>query len=124
MPTTGLYKKIKKMTRQEEILQGQIVMWFNNNHLKQHKCLFAVDNNSKNKIAGAMAKAKGVKSGISDLVLVCPNAKTVYVELKTDSGKQDPEQKIFQEQIEAFGHIYILCRSLDQFKEIVKTHFY
>ena len=47
--------------RLEEIMQSKCVEWFNNTHLQYHKCLFAVNNNSVNKLAGAIAKAKGVK---------------------------------------------------------------
>lgn len=111
------------MNRQEEILQSQCTVWFNNNHLQYHKCLFAITNNSVNKIGGALATAKGVKSGVSDLCLICPNGKTLWIEMKTPTGTQDKEQIIFQKQIEALNHTYVICRSLQQFQELILSHF-
>lgn len=110
------------MNRQEEILQANCVVWFNNTHLQWHKCLFAITNNSVNKLTGALAKAKGVKSGVSDLCLIAPAGRVVWIEMKTETGTQDPEQKVFQKQVEALGHTYVICRSLEQFQKIVKIH--
>lgn len=109
--------------RQEEILQGECTQWFNNNYLQWYKCLFAISNNSRNKLAGSIAKAIGVKSGVSDLCLICPNGRVVWIEMKTPLGTQDPEQKIFQSQVESLGHTYLICRSLIEFQQIITKNF-
>jgi len=43
--------------------------------------------------------------------------------MKTETGTQDKEQKVFQQQVEALGHIYIICRSFEQFQQIIISHF-
>lgn len=109
--------------RLEEIMQSKCVEWFNNTHLEFYKCLFAVNNNSVNKLAGAIAKAKGVKSGVSDLILLCKNGLTLFLEAKTEDGTQSKDQKEFEAQANKLGHIYIIFRSVDEFKEIVYKYF-
>lgn len=109
--------------RLEEIMQSKCVEWFNNTHLQYHKCLFAVNNNSVNKLAGAIAKAKGVKSGVSDLILLCPKGLTLLLEAKVEGGTQSKEQKEFERQAKILGHIYIIFRSLDEFQAIVNKYF-
>lgn len=107
----------------EQILQSKAATWFNNTHLQYSKCCFAVNNNSPGVIKAMQMTAIGVRSGVSDLVLICPNGKVVWCEAKTETGKQSKEQIEFQRQVESLGHIYIIFRSLEQFQEIVKTHF-
>ena len=37
----------------------------------------------------------------------------LWIEVKTEKGKQSPLQSSFQEQVEAEGHFYILARSIE-----------
>lgn len=64
-------------------------------------------------------KLMGMRRGVADLHLCFPNGKLVYVEFKTTTGTQKEEQKMFQKQVEALGFKYYVCRSLEEFKEIV-----
>ena len=55
----------------------------------------------------------GSMKGLSDLTAL-KNGETVYIEVKTERGKQSEHQMEFQREIEAHGGKYILARSLDE----------
>jgi hypothetical protein len=111
------------MNRLEDILQAQIVQWYSLQYGKLHdKCLFHCNNKAKNKIEGNRMKAIGVKTGVSDLILVV-NEKVIFVELKTDSGKQGKEQKIFEDQVKKLNQTYVIIRTLDEFKQLCKKYY-
>ena len=57
-------------------------------------------------------KKLGYINGQSDLVIVTKK-EVLFVELKTATGKQSPEQKIFQKNIEVLGYKYLIWKSLD-----------
>lgn len=132
--------------RLENNLQADIVLWFNNNYcLKHHNprsIIFAVQNEMASQIAGAI-KAKvpkvlwsiidktvqivvskavtfGFKKGVSDLIVVIPN-KVLFVELKTETGKQREEQENFEKIVEALGFNYYIVRDLQTFKDIINN---
>jgi len=111
------------MNRNEDILQAQIVAWYSLEYGKKHdKCLFHCNNKAKNAIEGNKMKGMGVKTGVTDLILVV-NEKVIFVELKTDIGKQGKEQKIFETQVKSLNQIYIIVRTLEEFKEICKKYY-
>jgi hypothetical protein len=56
----------------------------------------------------------GLMSGVSDLILLLPN-KAVFVEVKTDVGRQSDKQKEFEQIVTALGFEYWLVRSLEDF---------
>ncbi len=54
----------------------------------------------------------GAYKGFSDLTAL-KDGRTLYIEVKTPTGKQSDWQKAFQHEIELHGGIYILARSVD-----------
>ena len=101
----------------EAQLQQSIIIWFRNNYQMNGKGLiFSVANEStyKNKTF----KNTGTMAGVSDLIVVLPN-KTIFVELKTETGIQSDKQKIFESKIKELNQEYYLIRSLEQFKTIL-----
>lgn len=64
-------------------------------------------------------KLTGLKKGVADTHILFPNGKIIFVEFKTPTGTQRPEQKEFQLQVEALGFKYYIVRSVEQFKEII-----
>ena len=54
----------------------------------------------------------GSMKGLSDLTAL-KNGETVYIEVKTQKGKQSDYQKEFQREIEEHGGRYILARCLN-----------
>lgn len=83
------------------------------------------DRADSNAIQGAIRKAMGVVAGVSDLILLVPTKKyhALCIEMKDKDGKQREEQKTWQSLVEAQGYRYEICRSLEQFKEIIKDYF-
>lgn len=75
------------------------------------------------KMRGAILKGMGYFPGTADLLLTWPVESEVWnklkfpaigwCELKSATGRQSPEQIAFQARVEAVGHRYALCRSLD-----------
>lgn len=101
----------------EAQLQQNIIIWFRNNYQMHDKGLiFSVPNEAtyKNKTF----KATGMLVGVSDLIVVL-YGKTIFIELKTLTGKQRDKQIKFQKAIEILNQEYYLVRSLEQFKEII-----
>ena len=52
--------------------------------------------------------------GISDLVVYLPNGIALWMEIKTEKGKQSEYQIAFQRKIESLGHKYVLVRSVNE----------
>lgn len=102
----------------EEQLQSECAIWFWNTLFDERQMLFHVDNYSVNSIVGARKKSLGVCKGPSDFILVLHGA-TDYIEMKLPEGYQSPEQKTFQEKVEARGHRYVILRTVDTFKNYV-----
>jgi hypothetical protein len=105
------------MEKTENLIQQQIVIYLTNKYcLKHHQprfIVFAVPNGGKRDVREAKTlKNTGLLKGVSDLIFQTDKC-TYYIEVKTDKGIQSPEQKDFQERIEALGKVYLLVKSLD-----------
>ena len=112
----------------ENKIQFDIVMWFNNSFClkndKQRGLIFAVPNGGTRNIKEAMVlKSTGVLAGVSDLIVILPNGKLIFVEVKKENGKQSDKQKDFEDRVNKLGYDYWLVYSLNDFKEIIKNDF-
>jgi len=61
-------------------------------------------------------KATGMMAGVADLIILTPNARTIFVEMKTEKGKQSDKQKEFEQSVKEKGFDYFVCRTFDEFK--------
>jgi hypothetical protein len=104
----------------EDLLQQKCVIWFKNNYQMHGKGLiFAVPNGgTRNIIEAKKLKATGTMPGVSDLIVVL-DSKVLFIELKTDTGKQSDKQKEFQEIVTNLNHEYILIRNEEEFKNAI-----
>ena len=104
----------------ENQLQQQIIIWYKNNYqIKGLGLIFSVPNGGSRHILEAKTlKATGQMAGVSDLIILMPNAKTIFVEVKVEKGVQSDKQKDFENVVTALGFEYYLIRSLEQFKNI------
>ena len=107
--------------KNENNLQAEIYKWFHNTYcLKNHinrGLIFSIPNGGTRNIKEAMTfKATGLLKGASDLIVIFPNGKLCFVELKTDKGVQSIEQKDFECRVSSLGFEYHLIRSLEEFK--------
>lgn len=64
----------------------------------------------------------GMVSGISDLKIEGVNGRVISVEVKTESGKQSPEQIKIQVKVQKLGGRYIVVRSLLDFQIQISSH--
>lgn len=81
------------------------------------RLLFAVPNGgSRHKIEAANMKRQGVKRGVADVILQIPKKgyASLCLEFKTLTGKQSPDQKEYQRQVEMAGSKYVIVRSVEQ----------
>ena len=75
--------------------------------------VFAVPNGGKrDKIAGKILKDEGALAGVADLIIVMPS-EVIFVEVKTDKGKQSEAQQHFQKVVTDLDHTYLVWRSVD-----------
>lgn len=107
----------------ESSLQQQIYNFYQNTYcLKHHnpRCMiFAVPNGgTRNTMEAITLKATGLLAGVSDLIVIIPN-KILFIELKTETGRQSPVQKEFEERITKLGFEYHLIRSLNEFQNLI-----
>lgn len=111
-----------QQNNEEERLQAECFQWHWGTFPQLRRTVFHVQQKARNKIEGSRFKAIGVVKGPSDLIMICPK-KTIYIEMKTETGTQSEEQKDFQRQVEEFGcQEYYICRSLEYFKELTYKH--
>lgn len=107
----------------EDILQAEIFKWYHNNFClpihEPRNYIFSVPNGGlRNKREAAKMKATGLKAGVSDLIVLQPN-RCIFVELKTQVGKQSDKQKDFESIVKSLGFEYFVVRSLEEFKQVV-----
>lgn len=81
--------------------------------------VFAINNNSQNGIKGAMNKAMGVVAGVADMCYLKPEGKVVWIEWKTEIGKQSTEQKEFERLCIQLGHEYVIVRNENEFLAVI-----
>lgn len=131
----------------ESVIQQQCYIWLTNTYgLKHHTprlIMYSVANEIGASVSGGIDhalgkkfsktiqdtfkriynkfKLTGLKKGVADTHILFPNGKIIFVEFKTPTGTQRPEQKEFQLQVEALGFKYYIVRSVEQFKDIIKS---
>lgn len=92
-----------------------------------HNLLLLYENMGKcyvvrhNSVAGKLERGgyiKQAKKGVPDFI-VCIKGLWVGLEVKTEVGRQSPEQKVAQKLIELTGGRYYIVRNVDTVKHIV-----
>jgi len=106
------------MDKNEGRIHQDCYVWFHNSFPELRGLLCYNLNNSRNGIAGARNRAKGVQAGRADFVLYWDSS-AVMIEIKDGSGRRSAEQRAWQKVVESHGFQYSLCRTLEEFKEVV-----
>lgn len=90
------------------------------------KLLFSVPNGAYLKgtekqraMRWGILQAEGAVAGTSDLVLALNPI--LFIEIKTPTGSQSPEQKEFEKAVKQVGHEYHIVRSFDEFYALVNS---
>jgi hypothetical protein len=89
-----------------------------NNYPELRGRVFTINNNSQNKVKGAINKALGVIAGVSDMVMLIPNG-VIWIEWKIETGRQSKEQVQFQSLVEELGMKYYIVRTQEEFISLV-----
>lgn len=110
--------------KQEHLLQQQIIQYLHMFNI----FVFETDvmdglkflNTEKQRLAFInYHKQLGYVKGQPDLVAVM-NGKVVFIELKTDKGRQSKEQKEVEQEIKNRGVDYIIIKSLEDLQNYLK----
>ena len=104
----------------ESLIQQSCVQWFRFQYPAYESLLFAVPNAARRSHATASRmKAEGMVSGVADLILLVPRGRfaSLCIEMKTKraGSKQGDRQKSWQQDAEAVGNKYVICKSLEDF---------
>jgi hypothetical protein len=70
---------------------------------------------------GQEQNARGFKRGLPDIMLWAPSY-FLAVELKSQTGRMQPDQHAFQAKMAALGHGYAVVRSVEQLGEALQNH--
>ena len=113
----------------ESQIQKNCVTWFRLQYPKIGRLLFAVPNGgARNAKEAAIMKGEGVTAGVADLILLYPSGgfHSLCIEFKTPSknSRQTPTQKEWQALAEAHGNKYAVCRSLEDFQQVIIMRFF
>lgn len=122
------------MSHDEDRIQKACITWFKYQHPDKALLLFHVNNEAymghgrsqaERERAGHRAKEMGVVPGVADLLFLYPGARGEHglcIEMKTNKGRQSDSQKTWQASVEAAGYAYKVCRSLDNFQDIINQY--
>lgn len=98
-------------------IQKSCVNWFRNTY---PECvIFSVPNEGCYRRKNYF-ESLGMLSGVSDTIVIMPN-KVLFVEFKTLKSYQRKEQRDFENRCLELGFSYYVCRSLEQFKDIISS---
>lgn len=87
------------------------------NLLNLHGCVAVRFNNqptmqvSNGKFVGYRKLAN--RRGISDVVAVAPNGRSIWIEVKTATGRLSDEQRLFLDDVHRCGSVAMVARSID-----------
>lgn len=112
------------LTLTESQLQQQCVKWFRAVHPAYAGLMFSIPNEGRRTRANASRmKAQGIVAGVADLMLSVARGgfHALYIEMKSEKGRQTENQVRFQNDVEKQGYKYVICRGFDEFTaEITK----
>lgn len=119
-----------KRKNAESSTQIACVKWFRMQFPEYGNLLFSIPNGGKRNVVTAMIlKAEGALAGVPDLFLSIPKLDSnlvwthgLYIEMKTDKGKQSEAQKDFMLRVRVHGYQYEVVRSIDEFIKVTKDY--
>lgn len=88
--------------------------------------LFAIPNAGKRgPVLGRIMKREGMRAGVSDLFLACPNPfgyHGLFIEMKTPDGAMSEAQKYFQSKATVKGYAAFACYDFDQAVNLITKY--
>lgn len=108
------------MKHQESTLQIACVRWFRCQY--PNLIIYAVPNGGSRNVREAQRlKSEGVLAGVADLVVLLPQGKSIYIEMKVKGNRQTDNQKDFQKKAIALEHNYAVCYSFEEFQQVIEN---
>jgi len=120
--------KKKSRGHPEMRIQSECVRWIHNEHPETRGLFFHIKNEldrpDANAMLGSRLRSEGIVKGVADCALMMKRGQygALFVEFKTEVGRQSDAQKNWERIITSQGYAYRLCRSLAQFKEIINEY--
>lgn len=115
----------KIFKQSESTIQQHSIRWLKYQY--PQTVFFSIPNEGRRTFANASRlKAQGLVSGVADICIARPNKSkhALFIEFKGAKGKQSPEQKEFQKNVEQCNYQYNIVKSLDEFMKIVNDYFF
>ena len=109
--------------REEDLMQIQVFDWIKKMGLDDF--IFHPANERKCSLrTGALFKSKGVKAGVSDIVILKASKgfHGALIELKTEKGRLSVNQKSFLDTMKLNGYFTAVCRSAREAKNIISHY--
>ncbi|MDR2009938.1 MAG: VRR-NUC domain-containing protein [Bacteroidales bacterium] len=111
----------------EDNIQINCVTWFGYQYPDLALLLHHSPNGGKrNAREAARFKKLGTRAGFPDLILLFPSSgfHALLIEMKTEQkgSKQTDNQKAYQEAAGRYNYKYVVCRSLDDFRDTIKQY--
>lgn len=113
------------MKHLESKLQQHCVRWFDLQYPKLKQLLFAIPNGGKRGVVEAkIMKGEGVRAGVADLFLSVSKSEChgLYIEMKTEKGKQTDSQATFEQAVTAQGYQYHIIRTFEDFRVLIQGY--
>jgi VRR-NUC domain len=67
-------------------------------------------------------QSMGKRKGVSDLVILLPGARAVFIEMKKDRGsKTSDEQKAWQSEVQGLGFEAHICKGVDAAMAVIES---
>lgn len=114
------------MRHDESNIQIACVRWFRLQYPSLASLLFSVPNGGRrDRVTGAILKAEGAVAGVADLLLLQPTLHYhgLAIEMKTPKGRQSPEQKAWQAEVERVGYKYAVAHRFEEFRDLIVDYF-
>jgi len=81
----------------------------------------AIPNGAQRTASGRPANAvAGLLPGMPDLVVVLPEGRVIWAEIKSDKGRVSPAQLSIHGQLNALGHVCVVLRSIEDARGALK----
>lgn len=113
------------MRGREDNLQIGCVTWMQYQHPHEAMMLHHSPNGGwRDAREAAKFKAMGTRAGFPDLFLAIPSHgyHGLFVELKTDKGRQSESQKEWETMLTLYGYKYVLIRDLGTFRKTINDY--
>lgn len=124
-----IFTLMKGNNKTEGRIQSDCFLWLWNGYPKTRGLLYHIANGGYRTPVEAMRfKAMGVVPGMPDLHLAISSDNygqrfhSLYIEMKTDKGKESPEQIKVHTALRKAGNMVATVRTLEEFQELIKTY--